>query len=61
MRNSPETPVLCVFLEKAETLRQTLQAIQGSLLKQLIQFKEYVERLFQFAPHLYIVFSPDLA
>ncbi|KAH6692883.1 ankyrin repeat-containing domain protein [Leptodontidium sp. MPI-SDFR-AT-0119] len=40
MRNSPETPVLCVFLEKAETLRQTLQAIQGSLLKQLIQFKE---------------------
>ncbi|KAG4433290.1 hypothetical protein IFR05_011235 [Cadophora sp. M221] len=40
MRNSPDTPVLCVFLEKAETRRQTVEAIQGSLLKQLIQFKE---------------------
>ncbi|KAH7400219.1 ankyrin repeat-containing domain protein [Cadophora sp. MPI-SDFR-AT-0126] len=36
----PEIPVLCIFLEKAESLKQIPEALQGSLLKQLIQFKE---------------------
>ncbi|PVH81353.1 ankyrin [Cadophora sp. DSE1049] len=39
-KESPEIPVLCVFLEKAESLKQTPEALRGSLLKQLIQFKE---------------------
>ena len=43
----PETPVLCVYLEKTEGLIQTAKNIQGSLLKQLIQFREYVTPYFR--------------
>lgn len=38
----PEIPVLCVYLEKTEGHIQTPKNIRGSLLKQLIQFREYV-------------------
>lgn len=38
----PEIPVLCVYLEKTEGHVQTPKNIRGSLLKQLIQFREYV-------------------
>ncbi|KAH7327406.1 ankyrin repeat-containing domain protein [Rhexocercosporidium sp. MPI-PUGE-AT-0058] len=40
IRDSGEVPVLCVFLEKAEASKQTPDDIRGSLLKQLIQFRE---------------------
>ncbi|KAL2061186.1 hypothetical protein VTL71DRAFT_7459 [Oculimacula yallundae] len=39
-KQSPLTPVLYIFLEKAESHRQTPEALRGSLLKQLIQFNE---------------------
>ena len=41
VKTFPETPVLCVYFEKTEGRIQTPKNIQGSLLKQLIQFRKY--------------------
>ncbi|KAH6675779.1 ankyrin repeat-containing domain protein [Halenospora varia] len=40
VQESPETPVLCIYLEKIETMSHTRKNLLGSLLKQLVQFKE---------------------